>query len=97
MKNSMNGLRAALPQVGTEFRIGGMTYVVTYTDKRRFSARPKDPGGNAGRPGKEGERRGGGNLMVASIFDPDDWADEYQDGRQLLDPEPEEWGWRYDK
>ncbi|MFB3925612.1 MAG: hypothetical protein ACE14T_06120 [Syntrophales bacterium] len=35
--------------------------------------------------------------QIASIFDPEDWVDEYSDGRQFLDPEPEDWGWRNGK
>lgn len=76
----MKRMRAVLPRVGTEFRIDGSIYVVVHTDDNRLTAAPKDDGGLETKP--------------ASIFDPEDWEDESYDGRQLLDPEPEEWGWR---
>jgi hypothetical protein len=90
MKSMIEGIRAALPEIGTEFRIDGMTYIVTYTDKRRFLAKQK----SASEHDSEEDRRRRGDLRPASIFDPEDWVDEYHDGRQLLDPEPEDWGWR---
>jgi hypothetical protein len=76
----MKKMRAVLPRVGTEFRIDGSIYVVVNTDENRFSAAPKEAGKL--------------EIKPASIFYPEDWEDEYYDGRQLLDPEPEEWGWR---
>lgn len=76
----MKKRRTVLPRVGTEFRIDGSIYVVIDTDENRFSAEPKEIRNLETKP--------------ASIFDPEDWEDEYYDGRQLLDPEPEEWGWR---
>jgi hypothetical protein len=74
------------PVIGTEFDVAGTTYVVTSSDAKRLLARPKRE------PGKGTHR-----VMTASVFDPEDWADEYTDGRQFLDPEPEDWGWRNGK
>ncbi len=87
MKGAVKKTRPELPRVGTEFKINGRDYVVTHAETDRFSAVPKE----VGREKRDSRDR---RTIPASIFDPDDWTDEYHDGRHLLDPEPEEWGWR---
>ncbi|HPL63094.1 MAG: hypothetical protein PHG91_13055 [Syntrophales bacterium] len=77
------------PIIGTEFDVAGTTYIVTSSDAKRLLARPKMERGKMIKP----EHAAG----AASIFEPEDWADEYTDGRQFLDPEPEDWGWRNGK
>jgi hypothetical protein len=90
MKEILERQSAHLPRIGTEFRIGNREYIVLRADKNRFWAAPKSIGVERNTTSER--------LEVASIFEPDDWADEhpdeYQDGLQLLDPEPEDWGWR---
>lgn len=72
--------RSALPKIGTEFRINERIYIVIHTGDNRFFAAPKETGRIETEP--------------AAAFNSEDWDDEYCDGLQLLDPEPEEWGWR---
>jgi len=86
----------AVPEIGTEFRVGDDTYVVTSADRRRFLARPKRDW-EAVYSKRAVIREMAGGKKLVSIFDPDDWLDEYSDGRQFLDPEPEDWGWRNGK